>query len=52
MVLKTTTARLAELEELIEAKHTYDTPEFLVVPVSHGNKRYLDWVAESVGRVM
>lgn len=52
MVLKTTTARLAELEELIEAKHPYDTPEFLVLPISRGNKRYLDWVAQSVGRTL
>jgi periplasmic divalent cation tolerance protein len=50
MLLKTTTARLAALEKLIVSKHPYDTPEFLVLPVSSGNRRYLDWVAESVGR--
>ena len=48
LVLKTTTARLAALEKLIVAKHPYDTPEFLVLPISRGNKRYLDWVAQSV----
>ena len=48
MVLKTTTARLVALEKLIVAKHPYDTPEFLVLPISRGHKRYLDWVAESV----
>jgi periplasmic divalent cation tolerance protein len=48
MLLKTTTARLAALEKLIVSKHPYDTPEFLVLPFSRGNKRYLDWVAESV----
>ena len=48
MVLKTTTARLAALEKLVVAQHPYDTPEFLVLPISRGNKRYLDWVAESV----
>jgi periplasmic divalent cation tolerance protein len=46
--LKTTTARLAALEKLIVSKHPYDTPEFLVLPISRGNKQYLDWVAESV----
>ena len=48
LVLKTTTARLGALEKLIMAKHPYDTPEFLVMPISHGNKRYLDWVDQSV----
>ena len=48
LVLKTTTARLGALEKLIMAKHPYDTPEFLVLPISHGNKRYLDWVEQSV----
>ena len=49
MILKTTRARLAALEKLILAKHPYDTPEFLVVPLRQGNKRYLDWLAHSCG---
>ena len=44
LVLKTTTARLAALEKLIVTRHPYDTAEFLVLPVTRGNKRYLDWV--------
>jgi periplasmic divalent cation tolerance protein len=48
LVLKTTTARLAALEKLIVAKHPYDTPEFVVLPISRGNRRYLDWVEQSV----
>ena len=48
LVLKTTTARLAALEKMILARHPYDTPEFLVLPVTRGTKRYLDWVDQSV----
>jgi periplasmic divalent cation tolerance protein len=48
LVLKTSTARLAALEKLIVAEHPYDTPEFLVLPISRGTKRYLDWVDQSV----
>jgi periplasmic divalent cation tolerance protein len=48
LVMKTATPRLAALERLIAAKHSYDTPEFLVLPVSRGSKRYLDWVQRSV----
>jgi periplasmic divalent cation tolerance protein len=48
LVLKTTAARLAALEKLIRARHPYDTPEFVVLPIARGNKRYLDWVEQSV----
>jgi periplasmic divalent cation tolerance protein len=48
LVLKTTTSRLAALEKLIVAKHSYDTPEFVVLPISRGSRRYLDWVEQSV----
>ena len=48
LVLKTTAARLAALERLIVARHPYDTPEFIVLPVKRGNRRYLDWLADSV----
>ncbi len=48
LVMKTTTSRLAVLGKLIVARHPYDTPEFLVLPISRGAKRYLDWVGQSV----
>jgi len=48
MLLKTTTARLAALEKMIVSQHPYDTPEFIVLRVERGNKRYLDWLAEAV----
>ena len=48
LVLKTTTARLAALEKMIVTKHPYDTPEFLVLPISRGSKRYLAWVQAAV----
>ena len=46
LVLKTQKSKLAALEKLVLAKHPYDTPEFLVLPVSAGNKKYLDWLAQ------
>lgn len=48
LVIKTTTARLAALEKLIVVEHPYETPEFIVLPISCGSKRYLDWVQHSV----
>src|SRR5208337_5361198 len=48
LVLKTQKSKLAALEKLVLARHPYDTPEFLVLPVSAGNKKYLDWLAASL----
>jgi periplasmic divalent cation tolerance protein len=47
LVLKTQKSKLAALEKLVLARHPYDTPEFLVLPLSAGNKKYLDWLAEN-----
>jgi periplasmic divalent cation tolerance protein len=46
MVIKTTRARLAALEKLILARHPYDTPEFVVLQLAGGAKRYLAWLEE------
>ena len=48
MVLKTTDGKISALEKLVVTNHPYDTPEFIVLPVSRGNKRYLDWWEKSV----
>jgi periplasmic divalent cation tolerance protein len=47
LVLKTTRSKLAALEKLILARHPYETPEFLVLPLSAGSKKYLDWLASA-----
>ena len=44
LVLKTQKSKLAALEKLMLALHPYDTPEFVVLPLSAGNKKYLDWL--------
>ncbi|SPE54355.1 Divalent-cation tolerance protein CutA [Verrucomicrobia bacterium] len=44
LLLKTTQGHLSRLEKLILARHPYDTPEFIVLPLSGGSRRYLDWV--------
>ena len=48
MLIKTTAARLASLERLILEKHPYDTPEFLVLPINRGTRKYLTWLSECV----
>ena len=45
MLIKTTEARYAALEELVRARHPYETPELVALPVTHGLHDYLAWVA-------
>jgi periplasmic divalent cation tolerance protein len=48
LVIKTTRGRLAALEVRLKALHSYELPEFLVVPIESGSDAYLGWVLDSV----
>jgi uncharacterized protein involved in tolerance to divalent cations len=48
MLLKTSAQKVSELERLILAEHPYETPEFVVLEIGGGSRRYLDWIAEAV----
>jgi periplasmic divalent cation tolerance protein len=44
ILFKTTADRVKQLKTLILAAHPYDTPEFLVLSLTAGDKRYLAWL--------
>lgn len=46
LIIKTTRARLAALEREVLRLHSYDVPEFLVLPVSAGANAYLAWLGD------
>ena len=48
LVIKTTRGRLKRLEEEVARLHRYDVPEFLVVGVLGGSRKYLKWLSQSV----
>jgi periplasmic divalent cation tolerance protein len=48
LLMKTTVQKLARLEKLVLEKHPYDTPEFVVLPLTAGNRKYLKWIKDSV----
>jgi periplasmic divalent cation tolerance protein len=50
LILKTTRSRVTALENLILEKHPYDTPEFLVLPLGDGTRRYLKWLSDCTAR--
>ena len=44
MLIKTTQARYAELEQALRAEHPYELPEIIAVPIERGLPEYLAWV--------
>lgn len=49
LVMKTTNELVDALWEAIQARHPYDVPEFLVLPVIDGSEDYVRWVEQAVG---
>lgn len=44
LLIKTTHAAYAQVQELICAQHPYELPEIIAIPVSAGLPAYLAWV--------
>lgn len=44
LLIKTTQARYAALEDTIRSHHPYELPEIVAVPVERGLPGYLDWI--------
>jgi len=49
LLLKTGMEQLAALETRLHELHSYQTPEFLVLPVEGGSRGYLEWLQSCLG---
>jgi len=47
VLMKTTTSRLTQLEREVKRLHSYDLPEFVVLPIAAASKEYLAWISAS-----
>lgn len=45
LLIKSTVGRYAELEAAIRARHPYDVPEIIALPITQGLPAYMNWVA-------
>ena len=52
VVIKTSSDRLAALEQRLRELHPYELPEFLVITADAGAETYLKWVAASTHTVV
>ena len=48
VLIKTTSAAVPALWQRVRDLHSYDVPEFLVVPIIDGNEAYLKWIRTNV----
>ena len=48
LIIKSTGARRAAVQNFVLSRHSYEIPECIVLPVVAGSKRYLDWMEASV----
>ncbi|MFZ1013720.1 MAG: divalent-cation tolerance protein CutA [Terracidiphilus sp.] len=48
LLLKTVAEQVPALQARLLALHSYQTPQFLVLPVESGSAAYLDWLADSL----
>jgi len=44
LVIKTTSERFEALRETIVARHPYEVPEVIALPIETGHAPYLDWL--------
>lgn len=48
LIIKTTAARLAAVEQTIRELSKYELPELIALPIGAGGAEYLQWIRESV----
>ena len=48
LLIKTHSSHCQEVEATIQSLHSYEVPEFLVLPVSAGSEPYLEWFNASL----
>ncbi|MBS7540781.1 divalent-cation tolerance protein CutA [Ancylobacter lacus] len=47
MLLKTTAALAGPVAQAVRARHPYETPAILILPVAGGDAAYLGWIGEA-----
>jgi periplasmic divalent cation tolerance protein len=48
LIIKTESSRAREVEAAVASLHSYETPEFLLLPIAGGSDGYLNWLRASL----
>ena len=49
LLVKTIRSKFDDLEREVRARHSYETPEILAVPIVEGSADYLAWLTNGLG---
>lgn len=52
LLFKTAASKVDALRELVLSTHSYQTPEFIVVPVESASSGYLEWLFDAISGSM
>ena len=50
LIIKSSRERIPELQNAVLELHSYETPEFIVLPIEHCAQAYAAWLSESLSR--
>jgi periplasmic divalent cation tolerance protein len=48
--LKTAALKVEAVKRIVAARHPYEVPELIVLPITDGNASYFQWIEEVTGR--
>ena len=48
MIIKTAKKNFAKVKQAVKELHSYEVPEIIALPIVEGEKKYLNWISESV----
>ena len=51
LMIKTVEGQYASLEQHIKARHSYEVPEIVKLPITGGSREYLGWIEECAGQI-
>lgn len=49
LIVKTKKESFEAVEKLVKQLHSYSVPEIIALDITEGEKKYLNWINESVG---
>lgn len=50
LLIKTRLDKLDKLMEAVKQLHSYTVPEIIALPIIAGNRSYLEWIDQTIGR--
>ena len=48
LLIKTSVRHYAKLEKRVKQLHSYEVPEVIAAPLTHGSADYLKWIGEAI----